>query len=167
MQEFDRHIDSALKDHAAQCGLLETIPGIDHTSACAILSETGPDPSVFGTASRLASWAGLCPGNNESAGKRRTGRSRPGSRTLRAVLVECAHAAARTKGCQFQSYQKALTVRRGYKRAVVANAHKLARCVFAVLRDGRPYRDPAADYEALLVKRNALTSSIGVRTLES
>ena len=71
------------------------------------------------------------------------------------MLVECAHAAARTKGCQFQSYQKALTVRRGYKRAVVANAHKLARCVFAVLRDGRPYRDPAADYEALLVKRNA------------
>lgn len=155
VQEFDRHIDSALTDYAAQCRLLETIPGIDHTSACAILSETGPDPNVFGAASRLASWAGLCPGNNESAGKRRTGRSRPGSRTLRAVLVECAHAAARTKGCQFQSYQKALTVRRGYKRAVVANAHKLARCVFAVLRDGRPYRDPAADYEALLVKRNA------------
>ena len=71
------------------------------------------------------------------------------------MLVECAHAAARTKNCQFQAYQKALTVRRGYKRAVVATAHKLARCAFAVLRDGRPYRDPATDYEALLVTRNA------------
>ena len=65
----------------------------------------GPDPSVFGAASRLAAWAGLCPDNNESGRKRRTGRARCGSRTLRAVLVECAHAAARTKNCQFQAYQ--------------------------------------------------------------
>ena len=110
---------------------------------------------MFGAASRLAAWAGLCPGNNESAGKRRTGRARRGSRTLRSVLVECAHAAARTKNCQFQAHHKALTVRRGYKRAVVATAHKLVRCVFAVLRNGTPYRDPATDYEALVVKRNA------------
>ena len=155
VQDFDRYIDNALTDYTTQCGLLETIPGIDHTSACAILSEMGPDPSVFGAASRLAAWAGLCPGNNESAGKRRTGRTRRGSRTLRAVFVECAHAAARTKNCQFQAHTKALTVRRGYKRAVVATAHKLARCAFAVLRDGTPYRDPATDYEALLVQRNA------------
>ena len=106
VHDFDRHIDNALVDHTEQCRLLETIPGIDHTSACAILSEMGPDPSVFGAASRLAAWAGLCPGNNESAGKRRTGRARRGSRTLRAVLVECAHAAARTKNCQFQAHQK-------------------------------------------------------------
>ena len=119
-----------LKNFGVECRLLETIPGIDHTSACAILGEMGPDPNVFGAASRLAAWAGLCPGNNESAGKRRTGRARRGCRTLRAVLVECAHAAARTKNCQFQAYQKALTVRRGYKRAVVATAHKLARCAF-------------------------------------
>ncbi len=155
VQDFDRHIDNALSDDTEQCRLLETIPGIDHTSACAILSEMGPDPSVFGAASRLAAWAGLCPGNHESAGKRRTGRARRGSRTLRAVLVECAHAAARTKNCQFQAHHKALTVRRGYKRAVVATAHKLARRAFAVLRDRTPYRDPAADYEALVVKRNA------------
>ena len=80
-----------IPDHdpvSTQCRLPKTIPGIDHTSACAILSEMGPDPSVFGAASRLAAWAGLSPGNNESAGKRRTGRTRRGSRTLRAVLVE-------------------------------------------------------------------------------
>ena len=155
VETFDRLIDEALEPCAEQCRLLETIPGVDHTSACAVLSEIGPDMDVFGDARRLAAWAGLCPGNNESAGKRRSGRTRRGSRTVRAVLVECAHGAARTNNCQFQKYHKALTVRRGYKRAVVATAHKLLRCIFAVLRDGTPYRDPATDYEELLVKRNA------------
>ncbi|MCY4637931.1 MAG: transposase, partial [Acidobacteria bacterium] len=121
-----------------------------------ILSEVGPDPAaVFGNGHRLAAWAGLCPGNNESAGKRRSGRIRRGNRTLRAVLVECAHAAARTHKCQFQAHHQRLSRKRGYKRAVIATAHKLLRCIFALLRDGTPYRDPATDYEALLVQRNA------------
>ena len=140
VETFDRLIDEALEPCAEQCRLLETVPGIDHTSACAVLSEIGPDMDVFGDARHLAAWAGLCPGNNESAGKRRSGRTRRGSRTVRAVLVECAHGAARTRHCQFQKYHKALTVRRGYKRAVVATAHKILRCIFAVLRDGTPYR---------------------------
>ena len=84
MHDFDRHIDEALAPYAEQCRLLETLPGVDHTSACAILSEIGPDPSVFGNNHRLAAWAGLCPGNNESAGKRRTGRTRRGNQPLRA-----------------------------------------------------------------------------------
>ncbi len=155
VSEFDRSIDRALASHADACRLLETIPGIDRVSACAILIETGPDVAVFGAARRLAAWAGLCPGNNESAGKRRSGRGRRGNKTLRAVLVECAHAAARTHNCQFRAYHKALMVRRGYKRAISATAHKLLRSIFAVLRDRRPYRDPDTDYEALLVRRNA------------
>ena len=155
VHDFDRHIDEALAPYAEQCRLLETLPGVDHTSACAILSEIGPDPSVFGNTHRLAAWAGLCPGNNESAGKRRTGRTRRGNQPLRATLVECAHGAARTNNCQFQAYHQALAKKRGYKRAIVATAHKLARCVFALLRDRTPYRDPATDYEALLVQRNA------------
>ena len=110
---------------------------------------------MFGNPHRLAAWAGLCPGNNESAGKRRNGRARRGNQTLRAVLIESAHAAARTNNCQFQSFHQALTKRRGYKRAVVATAHKLLRCIFAILRDRTPYRDPATNYEALLVHRNA------------
>ena len=156
IHDFDRHIDQAIAPWAKQCRLLETLPGIDHTAACAILSEMGPDPAaVFGNGHRLAAWAGLCPGNNESAGKRRSGRIRRGNRTLRAVLVECAHAAARTHKCQFQAHHQHLTRKRGYKRAVIATAHKLLRCIFALLRDGTPYRDPATDYEALLVQRNA------------
>ena len=79
----------------------------------------------------------------------------PAPSTLRTVLIGCAHGAARTRDCQFHACHKALIVRRGYKRAIVATAHKLARTVFAVLRDGQPYRDPEVDYEALVVKRNA------------
>ncbi len=75
--------------------------------------------------------------------------------TLREVLIECAHAAARTHHCQFRGYHKALTVRRGYKRATVATAHKLLRVIYAVLEANAPYRDPETDYEAQLVKRNA------------
>ena len=153
---LDRHLAEGLAPHAGPMRLLQTIPGIDAASAAAILAETGPDPvAVFGTADRLAAWAGVCPGNNESAGKRRGAHARGGAKHLRAVLVGCAHGAARTRGCQFHAYHRALTVRRGYKRAIVATAHKLARVIFAVLRDGRPYRDPEVDYEALLVQRNA------------
>ena len=77
------------------------------------------------------------------------------SKALRAVLVECAHGAARTHGCQFRGYHKALMVRRGYKRAIVATAHKLLRVLYVVLGDPRPYRNPDADYEELMVRRNA------------
>ena len=97
----------------------------------------------------------MCPGNDESAGKRRRGRTRQGSRTLRATLVECAHGAARTRGCQFHARRRTLAARRGYKRAIVAIAHQLLRGIYAVLKTRRPYYDRTADYEALMVKRNA------------
>ena len=155
IQGLDRDIDSGLEPFSEHITLLQTIPGIDRPSACAILAELGPDLDAFGCAERLAAWAGLCPGNSESAGKRRSTRTRSGSKALRAVLIECAHGAARTHGCQFRSYHKALMVRRGYKRAIVATAHKLLRVLYVVLRDARPYQDPEADYEELMVRRNA------------
>ena len=74
---------------------------------------------------------------------------------MRAILTECALGAARTNHCQFKGYHKALTVRRGYKRATIATAHKILRIAYQILRTGRPYHDPATDYEALMVKRNA------------
>ena len=74
---------------------------------------------------------------------------------MRAVLVECAHGAARTRGCQFRGYHKGVMVRRGYKRAIVATAHKMLRVIYVVLRDAKPYHDPEADYESLMVSRNA------------
>ena len=153
---LDRHLAEGLAPHAGRLRLLQTIPGVDAASAAAILAETGPDPAaVFGSADRLAAWAGVCPGNNESAGKRRGARARAGASHLRGLLIGCAHGAARTRSSQFHGYHRAIAARRGYKRAIVATAHKLARVIYAVLRDGSPYRDPEVDYETLLVKRNA------------
>ena len=153
--EYDALLADGLSAHQDRIDLLMTIPGIDLSSARSILVELGPDIAVFASRRHCAAWAGLCPGNNESAGKRRGGRARRGNSTLRAVLIECAHAAARTHDCQFRGYHKALTVRRGHKRATVATAHKMLRVIHSVLSSGTPYRDPETDYEALMVKRNA------------
>ena len=124
-------------------------------AAASILAETGPDMSVFGSAQAFAAWAGLSPGNNQTAGKRRHGATRKGSRHLRATLVEAAHAAANTSDCQFAGFKRSIAARRGHKRALVATAHKIARILYVMLRDRAPYRDPGTDYEALMVNRNA------------
>ena len=155
IEAYAQKIDEQLTPWEEQLRLLTTIPGIDRSAASTILVEIGPDIGVFGSKERLAAWAGVCPGNNESGGKRRKARTRMGSKTLRAALVECAHGAARTKGCQFEAHHRALASRRGYKRAIVAGAHKMLRIIYVVLKTGRPYYDCTADYEALMVKRNA------------
>ncbi len=152
---YDARTQHGLAEHEAQIDLLMTIPGIDRHSACAILIELGPDIGAFASARHCAAWAGVCPGNNESAGKRRSGRTRRGNTTLREVLIECAQAAARTHDCQFRGYHKAPAVRRGYKRATVATAHKLLRVIYCLLKSNAPYRDPETDDEALMIKRNA------------
>ena len=98
-------------------------------------------PAAFGSAARLAARAGLRPGNRESPGKRRSGRLDQGSRRIRSTLAECIHGAASTKGCQFEGYHKALTMRRGYKRVIVATVHKLLRVIHPLRRSvGRTVR---------------------------
>ena len=153
--EYDAFIRERLAPWQAQIDLMTTVPGIDHDSACAILIEPGPDIRAFSSLRHCAAWAGLCPGNNESAGKRRSGKSRRGNSCLRHILIECAHGAARTAQCRFNGYHKALTVRRGYKRATVATAHKMLRCLYTMLRTATVYRDPHTDYESIMVRRNA------------
>ena len=135
--------------------LLQTIPGIDEHSARALLAEIGPDVKVFDKVAQFAAWCGVCPGNNESAGKRRHSAARQGNSHNRAILNQCAHAAARTKNTQFHSRHKMLRARQGYKRAIVSTAHKLAKVIYAVLRDRAPCHDPEIDYEQLVVGRNA------------
>ena len=151
----DRRIRTTLSDHQRPLRLLQTIPGIDFGSACAIFVEIGPDLDAFRESRHLGAWAGVAPGNNTSAGKRRSGRARPGNATLRATLAECAHGAARTKSSQFYDYHRMLAGRIGYKRAILATAHKLLRVIHTVLREDRPYTDPDIDYEKLVVERNA------------
>ena len=165
MEEFDslvareRRLSGRIRDGLApwneRIRLLTTIPGIDEASACAIFAEIGPDLDAFPSADHLAAWAGLCPGNNESGGKRRSGRAVRGNKYLRSTLAECAQGAARTKGCQFQGYHKSLMIRRGYKRAVIATAHKMLRVIHSLLRSGRPYHDPVVNHEELMVHKNA------------
>ena len=152
LARYDAVIDDGLAEYETQIELLMAIPGIDRTSASAILIELGPDISAFASRRHLAAWAGLCPGNNESAGKRRSGRTRRGNTTLREVLIECAQGAARTRNCQFQGYHKALALRRGYCKAT---AHKMIRVIYCVLKNGIVYLDPETDYEAAMVQRNA------------
>ena len=97
---------------------------------------------MFASHAHCAAWAGLCPGNNESGGRRRSGRARKGNPALRRVLVECAHAASRTKDCQFHSHFRALRTRKSYKQAVFATARKLVRVIHAVLKNRKPARIP-------------------------
>jgi transposase len=125
---------------------LQTLPGVGQRTAEVLVAEIGLDMSRFRTARHLASWAGLCPGNHESAGKRRSGRTRKGSRWLRSALVQAAHAAARKKETYFAAQYRRLAQRRGSKRAAVAVAHSLLGCVYALLRDGTTYRELGADY---------------------
>ena len=153
--ELDRRLQHGLGKHEEQVRLLETVPGIDRGSACAILVELGPDQSAFASPRHVAAWAGVAPGNNESAGKRRSGRVRPGNSTLRATLAECAHGAVRTRNTQFRSWHEAHKRRLGHKRSLLAVAHKMLRTILAMLRDRQPYRDPGIDYQALVVERNA------------
>ena len=114
-----------MKPYAAQLTLLDEIPGVDWTLAAGIIAEMGVDMSVFGSVSQLASWAGICPGNNESGGKRKSSRIPKGNVYLKTALVEAANAAAKAKGTYLRDKFYRLKARRGYKRAAVAVAHKI------------------------------------------
>ena len=131
--------------HAA-LALLTTIPGISLRTAEVVLAEIGPDMSRFPTSGHLASWAGICPGNNESAGKRRSGATNKGNAWLRSGLVQAAWAAGRTKRTYFGAQFARLARKRGKKRAVVAVGHSLLTVVHALLSAGRPYEELGADY---------------------
>lgn len=134
--------------------LLQTLPGIDQMGAAMLLVEIGADMTAFGSAERLASWVGICPGNNESAGKRKTGRMRKGNAWVRRLLCEFAQAACRSR-CAFKAKFQALKVRKGHKRSIMALAHKILRTIYAILSKKKHYVDKTVDYEALLVSRNA------------
>lgn len=151
---FDARLLAELASERNALALLQTIPGVDLIGAAMLLIEIGSDMDAFGSADRLASWVGICPGNNESAGKRKSGHVRKGNLYVRRLLCEFAHAASRTTSV-FKSKFQSLVVRRGYKRAIIAIGHKILRTIFFMLKRREHYRDSATDYEALSVQRNA------------
>lgn len=151
---FDARLLNELESEHNTLALLQTLPGVDLMGAAMLLVEIGTNMDAFGSADRLASWIGICPGNNESAGKRKSGRARKGNLYVRRLLCEFAHAASRTQSV-FKSKFQSLVVRRGYKRAIIAIGHKILRTIFFMLKRREHYRDSATDYEALSVQRNA------------
>jgi transposase len=143
---FDGRIQEIGAPFEAAVSLLDTIPGVARQSAEVIVAEIGTDMERFPSADHLASWAGVAPGNHESAGKRTTGKTRKGNRFLRTILVQAAHAAARTKGTYLSAQYRRLATRRGKKRAILAVAHSILVMAYYIIQRQEPYREAGADY---------------------
>ena len=144
--EVNAEIAERVRPYAAIIARLDTIPGIGRYVAEALIAETGVDMSRFPSAQHLASWAGVCPGNHESAGKRSSGKTRKGSPWLRALLIQAAHAAARTRDTYLAAQYRRLAARRGKNRAAVAVAHTILIIIYHLLVEETEYRDLGAQY---------------------
>jgi transposase len=135
-----------MRPYAAARTLLEQIPGFDRLVIDTVIAETGADMARFPTAGHLAAWSGVCPGNYESAGKRRRVGVMPGNRWLRRTLIEAARAAARSKGSYFGAQYRQIAKRRGPNKAAVAVAHSLSDLIWHMLTTGECFTDLGADY---------------------
>jgi transposase len=145
-------IEERLRPFAPEVARLRTIPGVAKRTAEVLVSEIGVDMSRFPTAGHLASWAGMCPGNNESAGKRKTGKTTKGPTFLRIALVEAAQAAARSKGTYLAAHYQRVKRNRGHSRAVIAVGHTILVIAWHLLSEGVDYEDLGADF---FVQRDA------------
>jgi len=141
-------IDARLVPFEPLLTALDTIPGIDRIGAISIVAETGGDMSRFPTAGHLCSWAAMCPGHNESAGKRRSGKTRKGNRYLRGTLIQAGLGAIHSKGTALQARYHRVKRHRGHKKAVVAVGHQILEIAYYVMRDGVTYQELGADYFA-------------------
>ncbi|MGZ6693393.1 MAG: IS110 family RNA-guided transposase [Solirubrobacteraceae bacterium] len=139
-------IEERIAPFAPQRELLMSIPGVKQRSAEVLIAEIGVDMNAFPTPKHLASWAGMCPGQNESAGKRRSTKTRKGSKWLRATLGESANAAARTKGSYLAAQYGRLHARRGHAKAITAVGHSILTAAWHMLQTGELYRDLGGDY---------------------
>jgi transposase len=146
IEQLTGMIEEQIRPFAPAVELLCTIPGIQRRGAECIIGEIGTDMSCFATARHLASWAGQCPGNDKSAGKRRSGKTRDGSKWLDFALEEAAMAAIRVKGHYLEAQYRRLKPRRGHKRALGAIKHTMICAIWHMLATGETYRDLGGDY---------------------
>src|SRR5215204_5408849 len=164
--ELSGEIEKRLRPFEPEVELLRTIPGVAQRTAEVILAELGPDMSRFPTHRHAASWAAICPGNDESAGKRKSGKTRKGDGWLRTALVEAANSAAgRTRGTYLNAQYARIKRRRGHNQAIVAVAHSILVSAYYILRDHRPYEDLGGDYFLDRERPERLTRHL-VRQLE-
>lgn len=146
--EIDKRIDAQLEKHElkAEAKLLESIPGVGKDAAAGIIAEIGNDMSQFPNEHHLASWAGVSPGNNESGGKKKSGRITYGDKFLRVLIVQCAWAATRTKDTYLRSKYDSLVGRRGKKKALIAVGHKILIAAYHILNDKTEYKELGAGF---------------------
>jgi len=156
--EITERLDNLTSGHQDLLDRLDEIPGIDKKSAQSIVSEIGVTLDEFICMAALASWAGLCPGNNESAGKRKGGRTSVRSHPFKTILVEVAWAAIKKKGSYYRAKYFKLKARRGPKKAIVAIAHRISKAVYNIIKNGDTYKDLGEDY---------LTSQTRQRTIKN
>ena len=141
-----QRMDTLTAGHQDLLNRLDKIPGIDKKSAQSILSEVGVSLDEFICMGALASWAGLCPGNNESAGKRKTGRTSVRSHPFKTILIEVAWAAVKKKGSYYRAKYFKLKSRRGAKKAIVAIAHRISKAIYNIIKKRDTFMDLGEDY---------------------
>jgi len=146
ISDYDERIEQQVQPFFDYIPLLDSIPGVNGTAAAGILGEIGADMNQFPDYAHLNSWAGMCPGNNESAGKHKSGTTRHGNAWLRTLLVEVAWAASRKKGSYFRTQYRRLAARRGKKRALVAVGHSILTIVYHVMKYKIPYKELGEDF---------------------
>ena len=146
LERLTAEIDRRVAPFEPTLSALDTIPGIDRIGAISLLAETGGDMSRFPSAAHLCSWAGMCPGHDESAGKRRTGKTRKANRYLRTTLIQAGVAASHKNASALQALYARVKTRRGHKKAVVATGHQILEIAYYVMRDGVTYHELGADY---------------------
>ncbi len=160
MEALDARIETQLEPYQAQHRLLMQIPGVDWVTAAAIIAEIGTDMDVFATAHRLAAWAGVAPGNYESAGKQKGAGTRRGTVFLKSALFAAASAAVQTKGSYYRDKYNRLRARRGPVRAIMAIAYKLLVAAFHMLSTGEDFRDLGEGYLDQVARKRSTTKLV-------
>ncbi len=160
LEALDARIEAQLEPFRAQHRLLMQIPGVDRLTAAVILAEIGTDMDAFATAQRLAAWAGLAPGNYESAGKPKGAGTRRGNVFLKSALFAAASAAVKTKGSYYRDKYNRLRARRGPVRAIMAIAHKLLLAAFHMLSTGETFRDLGESYLDQVARKRSTTKLV-------
>jgi transposase len=146
IQRIEAEIDQRIRPFETAVALWQTIPGVDRVTACHLVAEIGVDRHPFPTAQHLASWAALCPGHHESAGQRKSGRTRAGNKWLRRTLCQAAWAVTRKKNGYLATQFKRLATRRGRKRAAIAVAHSILIIGYHRLKTGQSYQELGGNY---------------------